>query len=199
MVVRIYFEGGRHLRESFGEFFRELHDLARERRGRVRLISGGATAVQDFMTALHKHPDEHVVLLIDCEGAAEDCSPAKLQRRFQSVWKPPRGVRVDDGRVFRMTQIMESWFLADRRALQSYYQEGFQENALPGHADVEQAPKQDVLNGLESATRRTRKGAYSKTSHATGILRMIDPQLIRAASPECDRIFTTLTRVITSA
>ncbi len=199
VVVRVYLEGGDHLRESFGVFFTELREAAREGRAGLRLVAGGATPVQDFFTALRKHPNDHVVLLIDCEGPADDCTVAKLRTKFRSIWKPPSNVQVDADRVFRMTQIMESWFLADRATLQDYYGRSFQESALPGHANPEQAPKADVLARLKEATRRTRKGAYKKGSHAAEILRRLNPSLVQAKAAECERIFKTLTRVLNGA
>ncbi len=82
---------------------------------------------------------------------------------------------------------MESWFLADADAVESYYGRGFRRQALPQNPNVEQVPTQDVLRGLGGATRRTPKGRYSKGKHAFELLERIDPAKVRAASPYADR------------
>jgi len=94
--------------------------------------------------------------------------------------------------VFWMVQIMEAWFLADVEGLKPYYGQGLHEVALRGNPKVEEIPKEDVYKRLRNATRATSKGAYDKTGHAPGLLRLIDPERVRQASPNCRRIFDTI-------
>ncbi len=92
-----------------------------------------------------------------------------------------------------MVQCTESWFLADRQALASYYGQGFVENALPRNPDVEAIAKGDVLAGLQAATRLTRtKGPYHKTRHGFALLGIIDPGRVRGASRHADRLFSLI-------
>ena len=91
-----------------------------------------------------------------------------------------------------MVQIMESWFLADPDSLESFYGHGFHKQALPRNPNIEQVPKQDVLSGLAQATRGTKKGGYSKSSHSFGILAQLDPVRVRNASPHADRFLGAL-------
>ena len=91
-----------------------------------------------------------------------------------------------------MVQIMESWFLADRQALQDFYGDGFRPKALPGNPKIEQVPKQDVLNGLERAAQSTRQRGYSKGRHSFSILATLDPTKVRAASPYANRFIQAL-------
>ncbi len=78
---------------------------------------------------------------------------------------------------------MESWFLADRAALQEYYGHGFRPNTLPGNPAVEEVTKQDVMEGLARATQDTTKGEYHKTRHGFDILGALDPVKVGNGSP----------------
>ena len=94
-----------------------------------------------------------------------------------------------------MVQAMESWFLADRSALEEYYGQGFQETALPSNPQIEQVPKGDVLHGIRRATDSTTKGRYDKGSHSFEILATIDPSKVTSASPLARRLVETLSEL----
>ena len=89
---------------------------------------------------------------------------------------------------------MESWFLADRKALGEFYGPGYQENALSPNQPVEQVAKQDVLDGLVQATRSTKKGRYDKGAHSYEILAKLDPEKVKNASPYANRFIKELFR-----
>lgn len=186
---RVYFEGDSSLKEGFRTFFNVLHDAAKHRGCRIRLIDCGPTAaaIQDFKDALRKPGNAWMVLLIDSD-APDD---GKLfARRCEGLEKP-----LEDS-VFWMVQMMESWFLADPEALKRFYGQGFQESALRGDPQVEQIPKADIYSRLERATKETAKGKYHKTRHAPQLLRFIDSQRVRQSAPNCERMFkTVLTRL----
>lgn len=195
--IRIHFEGDRRLRRGFHEFFGELIRDARQRWIRFELIPCGGRAVRDFMNALRAHPAALNLLLVDCEGPPAHCVIQRLRRR--SDWKPPRGTVVGDNRVFRMIELMESWFLADQAALAGYYGRGFNAKRLPGESAVQAIPKDRVLLSLKAATRTCDKGYYGKTAHAPELLAGLDPGRVRAASPECQRLFDELHRALQSS
>ena len=65
-----------------------------------------------------------------------------------------------------MVKMMEAWFHADKDALKSYYGDGFNSASMSGNPHEEQISKQDLENGLKTATKNTTKGAYHKTKHA---------------------------------
>lgn len=195
--IRIHFEGDRRLRRGFHEFLGELIRDARQRWIRFELIPGGGRAVRDFMKALRAHPAALNLLLVDCEGPPAHCVIRRLRQR--SDWKPPRGTVVGDDRVFRMVEVMESWFLADPAALAGYFGRGFNAKRLPREPAVEAIPKDRVLRSLEAATRRCDKGSYGKTAHAPELLGGLNPGRVRAASPECQRLFDELYRAIQSS
>ena len=179
--LRIYFEGDARLRPGFHKFLSQIVQAARARQCRVDLIATGGTPVADFHAALTAHPDAFNVLLLDSDcpilGLLGDlCRSKKLDPRLQDS-------------VFWMVQVMESWFLADTAALKAYYGDGFQENAVTGNPEVEKILKAGVYSKLKIATKNTRPGQYHKTKHAPALLAAIDVGLVRAAAPNCDRMF----------
>ena len=84
---------------------------------------------------------------------------------------------------------MEAWFLADPEALAAFYGDGFQPGALRSNPRVEEIPKDDVLESLRRASRATQKGPYHKTAHAPELLARIRADRVRAAAPNCERLF----------
>ena len=87
-----------------------------------------------------------------------------------------------------MVQLMESWFLADRPMLDTYYGHGFNVRRLPANPNIENISKPDVERGLHDATRGCRKGAYNKTTHATDLLNLLNPTAVYAACPNFARL-----------
>jgi hypothetical protein len=89
---------------------------------------------------------------------------------------------------------METWFLADRKALVSFYGEDFNENALPAkERSIKTIEKQQVYQALESATKNCRKkGKYDKGDHSFQLLAGIDPVLVAASSPWAKRFINEL-------
>lgn len=185
-AVRIYFEGDPKLRLGFQSFFAGLQSASR----RITPVPCKANAIADFMDGIENYPDSVNILLIDSD---EPYTPVLLQRvRQHDHWDAALGRRVADDRLHFMVQVMESWFLADRAALQAYYGQGFAENRLPANRQVEQIRKEDVISGLEGATRDTGKGRYHKTRHAPALLERVNPAQVRAAAPACEKLFAAL-------
>jgi hypothetical protein len=108
---------------------------------------------------LRKHPAAWNILLRDREGPwNEDLSVSLCAKQG---WQSSKA-----GSIFRMVQMMESWFHADKDALECYYKTGFRKAALKANPNVEEIAKQDLIDGLKAATKETTKGKYHKTKHA---------------------------------
>jgi hypothetical protein len=187
VAVRIYIEGGGddnntkgRLREGFVKFFGKL--LATCDKPKVIVCGGRDAAFDQWQTAIKTHKDAFCILLVDSEApVAVAMGPwSHLKKRDQ--WNKPKSAT--DDHCHLMVQCTEAWFIADPQALQQYYQQGFNLNALPRRTDVEAISKIDVYKALASATRNTKtKGEYGKGTHAADLLAEIDPQKVINASP----------------
>ena len=104
--------------------------------------------------------------------------------------------------IFWMVEMMESWFHADKDALERFYGSGpkFRRNALSANPNVEQISKKDLKNGLSEATKGTSKGDYydHKTSHGPKLLELIKPELVRKAAPHCQKLFQAVLSKLTA-
>ncbi len=182
--IRIYYEGDRLLKPGFDEFFRALKSRAKERRCGFRLISGRATSSNDFGIAIKSHPNAWNILLQDSDGP--DTGNLSVSLCQQKGWDQSHA-----DSVFWMVEMMESWFHADKDNLEKFYGRGFKINALKPNPKVEQITKKDLENGLKAATKDTQKGDYfdNKTSHGPKLLALINPDRVRGAAPNCEKLF----------
>ena len=195
MRVRIYVEGGSQggtinaCRQAFSAFFGKLISNKT-----FRVIPSGdrASAFENFRLALHDHPDDYIILLVDSEEPVRLGAWQHLARRQEDQWIRPSVA--DDDQAHFMVQVMESWFLADKKVLANYYGQGFLAGSLPRQPKIELIAKRDVFNALQHASRRTQKGQYHKTSHGFDLLALIDPERVRAASPHAERLLAMLER-----
>ena len=174
--LRVYFEGDKGLRPGFHRFLGEIVETARSQHCRFRLVDAKGTPIQDFRDALETHGDAWNVLLLDWEDSDED-----KNRRSQLEGGDP-------GSVFWMVQIMEGWFLADIDALKALFKKRFNEGALGWNAKVEEIPKADVVERLK----RLSGGEYHKVNHGVKLLQLIDPEKVRKAAPNCERMFSVI-------
>lgn len=107
--LRIYFEGDDRLRPGFRQFLAEIAEVARRERCHFDLIATDGTPVEDFRDAVKTRRDAWNILLLDSED------PEELLLRKKRL------EGCDQGSVFWMVQIMESWFLADIEALEEVF------------------------------------------------------------------------------
>ena len=173
--IRVYFEGHKSLKPGFAAFFSEIKTRGKEKRCKVEFIATGGKPDQDFGIAMKTHTTAWNILLRDSEGPY---SP-KISTSDAKFW---------------MVETMESWFHADKDALNAYYGSGFRKGALKQNPNVEEIPKQDLINGLKAATRDTKNGDYyrHKTAHGPELLARIDPKPVRDAAPHCQEMFKSL-------
>jgi Domain of unknown function (DUF4276) len=194
--VRIYVEGGFQgstkstCRQAFRAFFGKTVP-----RGTFTVIASGSrsNAFEDFGSSLKQNRGDYNILLVDSEEAVAGGPWQHLASRQGDGWQPPVGATPDQAHL--MVQVMEAWFLADRKALADYYGQGFTAGSLPDQRNVELISKRDVLSALKQASKNTKtKGEYHKTKHGFDLLELIDPVLVRAASVHADRLFVVLQR-----
>ncbi len=190
--TKVYVEGGgrkaldRECRKAFAAFLSK----AGFPQGTVEIEACGprGEAFRTFSADLRK--GSPAILLVDAEG------PVATRSTWQHLksndnWVRPSGAT--DDQCHLMVQIMESWFLADIKTLESYFGTGFRSQLLPGNPNVEDVPKQDVLDGLERATGGT-ASRYNKGTHSFTILGMLDPEKVKKLSPHANRFIESLTK-----
>lgn len=197
--VRLYVEGGGHeadgraaLRRGFNVFLREANEACRRRRVRWNLTMCGPRneAHSTFLRALDLRGRICPILLVDAEDHVAGEGPWS-----HLGWD--RG-RASDEQCHLMVVMMESWFLADGEALARYYGKGFDAGSLPQRQEVERIAKSQIEDGLRRATRGTAKARYEKIRHGAELLERIDPAKVRGRAPWCDRLFTTIERLLSS-
>ena len=194
--VEIYVEGGgqskslkSNCREGFREFFKKAG--LENHMPRIKACGSRNSALDDFFGALHQARDDMIpVLLVDSEGTVQRNNKPWEHLRSRDGWDRPDGVT--DSQVQLMVQSMESWFLADVSTLESYFGPGFRSAAIPQRDDIERIPKEDVFEQLGSASRGSKKRAYSKGRHSFDILARIDPEKVIRRSHFAKRLIDTL-------
>src|ERR1022692_2940269 len=144
--IRIYFEGDKSLKAGFDAFLQEIRERATSH-CKVWIVATGGTPERDFGIAMRKHPAAWNVLLRDSEGPLQPNRPASLA-----------------GSIFWMVEMMESWFHADKDALEAYYKTGFRKDALRANPNVEEIAKRDLIEGLKAATKDTTKANITRPS-----------------------------------
>ena len=193
MSTRVFVEGGgdtRRLkaecRRAFSEFFQAAG--LKGPMPKVVACGGRRQAFDSFRHEVARAPSDSPMLLVDSEGPlVGDDAWSHLQQ--SDNWRRPEAARIDSAHV--MVQVMESWFLADKRELADYFGQRFVPNALPQGTDIEDIRKDDVLDGLKKASRRTTK-RYKKGRDSFEILRRLDASLVTAACPHAKWLIDAL-------
>jgi Domain of unknown function (DUF4276) len=193
--ITIYVEGGgddnackAKCRKGFKKFFENA--TLKGQLPKVVACGSRNNAHKDFCTALtQSKSDEFPILLVDSEELVTVKQKwAHLQQR--DGWKKPE--KASESHVFLMIVCMESWLLADKEALQKYYDQHFNEKSLPSCTEIEEIEKNKVLTGLKEATKNTKKGCYSKGGHSFELLEKIDPQKLLQVSPSARELIEQL-------
>jgi hypothetical protein len=203
-MVKLYVEGGGDTaalktacREGFTTF---VTNAGIKNRPRIVACGSRRDAFDSFCTAIAS--GEEAILLVDSEdiitaqnqqGEPDTWQPwAHLKARAGDGWDKPK--KATETGCHLMAQIMESWFLADRDALKTFFGQGFKENALPAANNaVESIAKQQVYNALAQATNNCKtKAAYGKGEHSFKLLTKINPAKVTKASPWAKRFVDEL-------
>jgi hypothetical protein len=183
MEIRIYFEGKATLTSGFESFFTELRTAARVARSTIQFVAA-KDGIGAYRKASRTHAQAWNILLKD----SEQPMPTNALRLCERHGINPEFV----DRAFWMVELMETWFLADRDTLASYYGDGFLANAIGETADVEQVSKAQVLDRLKRATTKTSKGEYDKVKYAPYLLEKLDSNRVRLRAEHCRQLFESV-------
>ena len=145
MRIKVIVEGGGETkllrtkcRQGFSNFFSKA---GLEGRMPSVVASGSRRdAFDDFRAAVHRaKKDDFIVLLVDSEDPVVAGTGPWQHLKTRDKWDQPSGAT--DDQVHLMVQCMEAWFLADKDSLAAYYENGFNQNALPTREDIENIAK----------------------------------------------------------
>ena len=116
--TRLYVEGGgdsKTLKTACRKGFRSLVEKAGLTGRLPRIVATGAAGTLTFKTA--HHGDDNVMLLVDAEGPVTADGPWR-HLKTRDGWDRPDDAT--DEQCHLMVEVMESWFLADRRRLRHF-------------------------------------------------------------------------------
>jgi len=194
--IHIYVEGGgdqnltlTKCRRGFSQFFKKV--MPSHCQPKIIACGSRVQAYNRFCTALVQYPEIFCILLVDSESLIADDHDSWTHLKAKDNWDCPSSATNDNAHL--MVQCMESWFLTDQKVLAKFYGQGFNPNALPKPTHLEQIPPNDVIFGLEAATRQTKtKGKYHKTRHGFDLLTQIEPDQVRQFSEHAEQLFMVL-------
>jgi hypothetical protein len=192
--IAIYVEGGgqtaqqkAELRNGFDQLLSAQKNAARQKKLGWKLIPSGGreSAYRAFTNEIAASEDGTLcVLLVDSEDPMAPEVPDQMEQnaidRKNHLLTRHNWIldSVSAEQLHLMVQCMETWIVADPRALEGYYGNGFHANRLPVRPNLEDEPKAQVLAKLANATRDTTKGEYAKIQHASKLLAAIDPDKV---------------------
>ena len=176
------------VREGFGKLFKKC-DFGR--RLPAVVPSGSRNdAFDNFKNALEKNPSQIAFLLVDSEDPIIDVERTWQHLKVRDGWDAPEGAT--DEHVLLMTTCMETWFVADRETLRTYYQTCLSEGKLPADTDREQRHRHDLLRALEAATKDC-SSPYGKGDRSFDLVAELDPKRLMSRLPNFARIIRILT------
>ena len=132
------------------------------------------------------------ILLVDSESAVQPEHSVWKHLRTRDNW--PRPQNASDDQAFLMVQFMETWFLADREALQRYFGARFRKKELKEWPQLEAVAKATVLTALDRATAQCSK-RYEKGKVSFELLAKIDPGRVAEACPHAKDLIERLKKL----
>lgn len=91
-----------------------------------------------------------------------------------------------------MVQVMETWFMADRKTMEQFFGVNFRGAAIPAWPNLEEVPKRIVCESLDRATADCGPRKYAKGRLSFDLLGSISPAKVEAASPRARELFERL-------
>jgi hypothetical protein len=199
-VVKLYVEGGARdsalerslCRQAFSRFF-SADPRLKGNLPRTVPCGGRKAAYDAFVTEVRNaSPAVLPLLLVDSEIGVTGGQTVweHLKSRPGDEWEKPEGVT--NGQAFLMVQVMETWLIADREAMERFFGANFRQAAIPAWPNLEEAPKRAVYESLERATAYCGARKYAKGRLSFDLLAHISPAKVEAASPHARELFERL-------
>lgn len=195
MSIKLYIEGGGDgplldtlFRQGWRQFF-EAAGLAGRMPGVVR--GQGRTQTLDLFATAVANPRGGTVplLLVDSEDPVTVGQSVWQHLKARDNWEQPYGAA--DDQAFLMVQVMETWFLADRDLLKSYFGTSLRESHLRQWPHLEAVPKLTVLDALEKSTAGCQRH-YAKGKVSYELLGKLSPDRVETACPHAKALLERL-------
>lgn len=153
------------------------------------IACGGRTQALDvWKTRCDQHPSDTNLLLLDSEGPVQGIErPIEHLKRLEE-WDFPEGA--SSSLVHLMTQVMETWLVADPGALAKVFGRHFDRSKLTKWPKLEAVSKATIFAALKKATKDK---PYAKGAHSFKVLAEVDPAPLQAACPSAKRFFDAIT------
>lgn len=193
--VTLYIEGGGVDRENalrFRKAWRSFFDAAGLGGRLPKVVRCGSRneTYRQFAAAVRLRKRERVpILLVDSEASVASGHSVWRHLKDRDDWACPAGA--GDDSAFLMVQFMETWLVADRAALRSYFGKDFRPNAIPSWPRLENVPKSDVMKALKSATAAC-PSPYAKGRVSFELLTRTDPSIVERECPNARRLLEHL-------
>ena len=186
-TVTIYLEGGgdsgelkRRCREGFRKL---LENCSFKRMPKLVACGGRGNAFDRFCTA-HTDGREDAILLVDSEDPIADIDKTWPHLKLRDNWEKPDGAQ--DEQVLLMTTCMETWIVADRAALRTFYTSELKENQLPPLVNLEGRERHSVQDSLQNATKDC-KNKYEKGKRSFEVLAVLTRATLEQHLPSFKR------------
>lgn len=92
-----------------------------------------------------------------------------------------------------MVQVMETWLIADAKALHNYCGSQFKPDKIPAWSNLEAVPKKSIFEVLEKSTADCGEKRYKKGKVSFEMLACIDPEKVAIKCPNAKRLPDYLT------
>ena len=157
--VKLFVEGGgehaREFRSGLGKFIEKAGAVGRM----PRIVACGRrdNAYDKFRKA---HGDgENAMLLVDAEEPVT-AGGSWEHLKGRDNWDRPAGTTNQQCQL--MVQVMETWFLADVNALESYYGQGFRRQGPPSEPEHRRCPQARLRNPPKPGNPRHPEGSLQQ-------------------------------------
>ncbi len=190
MKVAIFVEGGGDSKELIvrcREGFRKLIEKAgftRPKSPAITACGGRGRAYDKFKTVVAIGDSRYSILLVDSEDPVENAEEdpnseaAWKHLKTRDGWERPAGVENDQAQL--MATCMETWFMADQKALQDFFGQRLHTNALLPIQNLEARTRHEVQEALRRATRDCGKDrTYAKGEKSFKVLAELDPVTLK--------------------
>lgn len=199
--VKIYVEGGgdsKELQSRCREAFHKLIEKMNVARNPAIIPCGSRyETFKKFKIAVSTASDEYPLLLVDSEDPVKttdenpDSAEAWKHLKARDNWDKPFGVVNDQAQL--MATCMETWIMADQPALNAFFGQHLQLNALLPPQNLETRGRDEVQDKLVWATRGCgRDRSYAKGKRSFKVLEHLRPETLRKHLPHFRRFAATL-------